>query len=117
MAINLYAMYDVKSESFATPVQAKSDADAKRMLISHLSEQTPQKSMIQLYPKDFILQRIGVYDEETSKIDQADCPAVIMTGAQALEHVQSIQQQDMFRTPKSVDPNAESAKEDFEVPS
>ena len=85
MRINIYAIYDTKSEAFGKPLFFNTDGLAQRSFYEACEH---EESEFKKYPHDFSLLKIGTYDDENGKL-QAQKPEEIAT---ALEVTQTKQE-------------------------
>lgn len=65
MKLNVYSIYDTKANAYAQPFYSQTDGSAIRAFSDHANEKgTPANK----HPDDYILFRIGTYDDETGVI-------------------------------------------------
>jgi hypothetical protein len=63
--MQIYALYDTKVEAFMNPFFLRSDGEAKRS-IGH-AVMSRQSGHLSLYPHDFVLFRMGEFEEKTGE--------------------------------------------------
>lgn len=78
MKLRIYSIFDLKAEEFSPPFFQKNDRLAMRTVTE--SAQGPT-SMLQNYPDDFILYRLGDFDNETGVIIIEQKPHMLMNVA------------------------------------
>lgn len=66
MINNVYAIFDIKSESYTQPSFMQNDAVARRS-VHHLIENPG--STYHSHPEDYTLYNLGTYDERTGTFD------------------------------------------------
>lgn len=74
MLINLYAIFDVKAKLYNKPFYMVNDQVAQRACIQTLNDPTTD---IAQNPEDFILYRLGTYEDTTAKIDTDENPVML----------------------------------------
>lgn len=67
MEVKIYTVYDMKTESYHRPQVFRNDADAIRTM-SLIVNDSNNESLLALSPTDFVLYRIGSFDDETGFI-------------------------------------------------
>lgn len=69
----LYSLYDSKAEHYASPVMAPTDAVARRMLAVVVDDPSTELGR---HPEDFILFRIGAFNEELGRLTPCEPIAI-----------------------------------------
>lgn len=70
MIVVLYALFDRKLREFGALHLSKNDQTMRRELMANVRS---SGSMLEKYPQDFDLYRMGEMETETGKIMQTDC--------------------------------------------
>lgn len=78
MKLNVYTIKDIKAETFGNPFYSANDNTAKRSL--EQASKDPNTTISQ-YPEDFVLYKLGQWDDETATISTLDTPFYLSTGA------------------------------------
>lgn len=78
----IYAIYDVKTGHYGPVMTFVNDGTAIRSFQEMLTSQDPN-SLLSLYPSDYILFCLGLYDQETGKIECCPAPMNILSGSEA----------------------------------
>lgn len=65
--MNLYALFDKKNRTFATPFVQPTDTHAFRVIGSEV-RRTEGGNMLAEYPEDFQLWRLATFDESTGNV-------------------------------------------------
>jgi len=70
--MRIYTVYDTKAEQYGNPVFCRTDAEARRQFATVAEDPTNE---IGKHPEDFILYRIGTWDNENGNIkpEQGTC--------------------------------------------
>ena len=79
MQLKMYSIRDQKSEIFNIPFYKLTDGEAQRDFGRLAND--PQ-SMISLYPQDFDLYYLGIYDDNNGKFDLVDTPLHVIKAVQ-----------------------------------
>lgn len=78
----IYSIYDIKTGHYGPVMTFANDGSAIRsfqeMMISSKGE-----SLLSLYPSDYILFCLGLYDQETGRIECCPAPMNIISGSEA----------------------------------
>lgn len=69
MRFNLYSMLDKTSGVYLQPFVSRGDVDAKRMLAQGFDDPAFLQTPAGRYPQDFVLTRIGEFDDDTGVVD------------------------------------------------
>lgn len=77
--INMYAIYDVKSERYDTPVFMPNDIFAKRWFYKLVYDGAGQ---LEHFKNDFELHRILVFNVLSGKVELPDRPKCVIDGKQ-----------------------------------
>lgn len=96
-SLNVYTVRDKKAGAYLQPFYAMSHAVAERIILGCVSSPDHQ---FRLFPEDYALYFVGVFDTSTGKIDASDSP----------EHIVNI---DNLKIPKNAErilPNDPTAK-------
>lgn len=78
MKHNVYTIKDIKAEVFGNPFYSANDQTAKRSLDQ--ASKDPNTTICQ-YPEDFVLYKLGQWDDETATLSTLDTPFYLATGA------------------------------------
>lgn len=81
MQLKIYSIRDAKAGIFNKPFYAITHADAER---SFTKLSNDKQSMVGEFPEDFDLYYVGIYDDNTGKIEPLDTPQHI---SKAIQHV------------------------------
>lgn len=73
MELNVYSIRDKKTGLYATPFFNHHKANAVRMFKINVNQ---EGSMINSYPEDYTLLKVGVWNDETGKIEADDVQEV-----------------------------------------
>lgn len=84
MKQTLYAIKDIKSGSFGTPIAEVNEAVLIRQLTKEINENT--RSSLYSWPEDFQLFKIGEYNTETGSIEA--CVEFIRNLGELKEHAE-----------------------------
>lgn len=76
----LFSLYDTKAECFGNLFEARTDEEAKRIFISLLL--TGDINNITQYPQDYVLNRIGDFDNKCGTLS-GTVPIQVITGFEA----------------------------------
>lgn len=76
MIENLYAILDSKSQAFQPPFATSNDETAKRMFASF----THQVPTMANHPEDFILYKVGTFDDSTGAVAAASPIELVVDG-------------------------------------
>jgi len=71
--MRLYTVYDNKAEQYGNPVASRTDAEARRQFGVVARDPSTE---IGKHPEDFVLFRIGSYDNETGIITPETGPCI-----------------------------------------
>lgn len=74
--LRIYSIFDLKSEEFSPPFFQKNDRLAMRTISE--TAKGPQ-SLLNSYPEDFMLYRIGEFDQSSGMITCDNRPHMIMS--------------------------------------
>ena len=77
MKLNVYTIKDIKAETFGNPFYSANDQTAKRSLEQASND---SNTTISQYPEDFVLYRLGSWDDSTATISTLDTPFYLSTG-------------------------------------
>lgn len=77
----MYAVYDRKAESFATPFFCKTNELAKRAFVDLCRD---SRTVIAQHPADFELHVICAFDDSTGRIQDGHETVIIMDGVEAM---------------------------------
>ena len=75
MKLKVYSIYDVKTEVYNQPFFMHRDAQATRSVVDLVSD--PQSS-VSKHPEDYILYRLGEFDDNTGVYDPVTPPCFVM---------------------------------------
>lgn len=78
MKLNVYTIKDIKAETFGNPFYSTNDQTAKRSLEQASND---PNTTISKYPEDFVLYRLGDWDDTSATISTLDTPFYLSTGA------------------------------------
>lgn len=78
----IYAIYDVKSGMYGPAMTFANDGTALRSFQEMLTS-GDKNSLLCLYPADYVLFCLGLYDQQTGKIESCPAPMNIISGAEA----------------------------------
>lgn len=85
----MFAIFDIKTESFLTPFILSTTNEAIRMFTDVIIDKT---NIMAQHPEDYILYELGTYDNENAEvISNSDTKKVVITGQQI--EVQNNEQQ------------------------
>lgn len=79
MRLNAYSFYDVKAGVFSHPFYVVNDEVAMR----NAEQMSKQEGVLQKYPKDFQLYRIGTFDDSAGLLTP-EVPAFLLCGVDQL---------------------------------
>lgn len=79
MELKMYSIRDAKGEIFHPPFYKKTHGEAERDFATLCRD---EKSTIWQYPDDFDLYYVGVYDDQTGKIQSLDTPQHMIKAVQ-----------------------------------
>ena len=68
MELNLYAIFDRKSDTYHAPCAATNDGTAIRHITLMISD--PENLVYSQFPEDFVLCKVGSYNTDTAEINQ-----------------------------------------------
>lgn len=85
----LYGVKDVKSGNFAAPFVSENSESASRALCTTLM--TQPDSLLKLYPDDFILYQLGIFDNETGWIERCELVRVISCAELIAQQVKKLE--------------------------
>ena len=71
--MKIYTVRDSVAEYFMPLFTAKNDREAQRMFISGMGDNNPHKA-------DYILFRVGNFDDENGTIQPEETPALVLAG-------------------------------------
>lgn len=71
MQSKMYTIRDSKAEIYGNPFYQKSHGEAERNFKSLTND---GKSTVNQYPEDFDLYYLGIYDDQTGKMETLDTP-------------------------------------------
>lgn len=80
MKMNIYSVYDKKAEAFMQPFYSTADGSAARSFMSAVAD---DKHQFCQYPEDYIMFRLGVFDDQTALLEMEESPRQITTGLDA----------------------------------
>lgn len=75
MKLNLYSIFDKKARTYNTPFYLLNDEIAKRTALDLVKDHT---TTIAKHPQDFILFRIGEFDDQTGHVQHDEKMPVIV---------------------------------------
>lgn len=78
----IYAIYDVKSGMYGPAMTFANDGTAIRSFQEMLISKDPN-SLLSLYPSDYILFCLGLYNQETGLLESCPAPMNILSGSEA----------------------------------
>lgn len=73
MKLGMYSIHDAAARYFMLPFTAQTDAQARRMFIQSMGDQFPHRA-------DFILFKVGEFDQETGLVVGDPAPVVVLSG-------------------------------------
>lgn len=77
--LKVYALKDIKGELFNPPFYTRTTADAIRSFRrAYLQEDSP----IRLYPADFALYELGLFDDESGRFELKEAPVLICVASE-----------------------------------
>lgn len=79
--VNLFSILDVKSGMYGPVMSFVNDKTAIRAF-QEMCISRDQNSLIALYPTDYVLSHVGIYDQETGIIDPCS-PRIVVSGQEA----------------------------------
>lgn len=77
MIYKMYSVYDIKADAFAPPFFLARDEVAVRTFGDALRDPTHPMAA---HPDDYVLMRLGDFDDETGTVGAEKAPVRIMTG-------------------------------------
>lgn len=75
--LEVFSIYDTKSESYGMPQMAKNALLLIREYENQFPEMMKQKSLIATHPEDYILFKVGSFTFKTGKLKTCDPTSVI----------------------------------------
>lgn len=66
MLLGMYTLLDLKAGAYLRPFFLRSDAEAIRAMLEGAKDKT---QMLGQYPQDFVLYRVGTFDEATARVE------------------------------------------------
>lgn len=72
--MNVYSIYDAKSQTYQMPFYQQNDATCERLLLQTMSS---GDSLLRTNPEDFICFHLGNFDDQTGKMELYDAPKVL----------------------------------------
>lgn len=66
METKIYTIFDTKTSAYMQPFFARTDGDAKRMIVETAKD---TKTNLHQYPGDFTLFRIGTFNDQDGKVE------------------------------------------------
>lgn len=97
MKINVYSVFDVKAAVYANPFYMPNDAVAVRGFVGAVNS---PESMLYKHPEDYMLYRLGTFDDSIGLMTAENPPVCICTAASVKVN----------KVPKVVDPELVSEK-------
>lgn len=82
MKLSIYALHDIKADSFGSMIVLDNDAMAIRSLAGAAAQEA---SLVNLSPSDFNLYRLGSYDNCTGTIKPCDKPQLVTNAASVVK--------------------------------
>lgn len=79
--VNLFSILDVKSGMYGPVMSFVNDKTAIRAF-QEMCISRDNNSLIALYPTDYVLSHIGIYDQDTGLIDPCS-PRIVVSGQEA----------------------------------
>ena len=76
---NIYSVYDKAAQAFATPFFLNNDAHAKRGFVDAVKNDPNLSS----YAEDYVLYRVGSFDDVTGNLSTLPSPDKVCTGIEA----------------------------------
>lgn len=77
---SMYAVYDLKAESFSQPFFAVNDAVASRIFVDGVRD---PEVPVGRNPGDYQLMRVGVWNQDKGLVAGTDAPIPVLTGLEA----------------------------------
>lgn len=81
MILNAYAIFDTASKLFAQPLFLVSDGVAQRVFSDEVNR-SESNNQLYKHPDDFLLYRIGTYDDSTGKLSPLEDLELLTSGKQ-----------------------------------
>lgn len=75
--MNIYSIKDIKAKLFGQPFFSRNDASATRSIAVYLGKPNDGDPMAK-YPEDFVLYRLGKFDDETGAIIPEETPVSLV---------------------------------------
>lgn len=75
MELKIFAVKDIKAETFNTPMFLRSKGEAIRGFSDQVTN--VKDSTISKYPEDFYLYELGTYNSDTGKMSVLDLPLAL----------------------------------------
>ncbi len=89
MRVRAFAVLDLKAKAFLVPIFYPEVGQAVRMFTDAINE---PKHLFSKHPEDYTLHEIGLYDDNTAKLEPFG-PECVITGLQCIE---ASREPDMF---------------------
>lgn len=75
MVLNVYSIYDEKSQSYGTPFFMATDGLAARAFSDLVKDTT---TLVGMHPEDFVLYQIGSFDDASAVLVSEDVPVFVV---------------------------------------
>jgi len=82
MILEMFAIRDVKTESYGTPFFAQHRGHAIRMFQELAND---KRSQVWKHPRDFVLFHVGSFDDQSGEVTHLSVPAMLGMGAEFIE--------------------------------
>lgn len=82
MQLKIFSIYDTKAEWYSQPFFARANGEALRSFINIIND---KKHPIGQHPQDYALFEIGLWDDQTAKIEMLKAPIALGNGIEFLE--------------------------------
>lgn len=81
MIHQVLAVFDEKAEAFAQPFFQQSDVLALRAFQAAVRD---SESLLNKFPRDYSLYKLGTYDDSTGRFENLDRPSLLASALQAM---------------------------------
>lgn len=85
--LNIFAIKDIKHDSFANPFFSKNVPEAMRQII--MATDNPN-SILAKFPQDFVLYQSGSFMEDTGRLVEFEDPVMISPVSSLLDRTRSV---------------------------
>lgn len=88
MEQHMFVIRDSKSESYTNPTFSRTISEAERQFSLHVNEKH-QNNLLNQFPEDFDLYKVGTYNPKTGIITELDTPQHIAKAVSLLKQSKS----------------------------